>query len=255
MFDIQTNNSQLTTVNAGDKTFCVGARVRLLPKAGGDIFDVVLQNKTAIIESIEQDFEGNIHFAVVLDDDPGKDIGMMHQIGHRFYFRPDEVELLAAPKILIACIGNIFLGDDGFGVAVAEQLLQRENPTNIYIKDFGIRGFDLGMTLAENYDCVILVDAMPRGGKAGDVYLLEPDLQELAANTQMVAHELTPMRALAMGKSFGAKYEQVFIVGCEPLNLDEQLGLSEVVQNSIPTAISLIDSLVEKICTQQKFPK
>jgi hypothetical protein len=69
-----------------------GDLVRLFPRAGGDIFDLALAGKTAIIESIEQDYEGKIHVAVVLEDDPGQDLGMLRQPGHRFFFDPEEVE-------------------------------------------------------------------------------------------------------------------------------------------------------------------
>ncbi|MEP6787658.1 MAG: hypothetical protein ABJB40_04460, partial [Acidobacteriota bacterium] len=70
----------------------VGDRVHLKPRAGGDIFDIALAGKVAIIESIEQDYENNVHLAVVLDDDPGKDMGMLRQPGHRFFFSATEVE-------------------------------------------------------------------------------------------------------------------------------------------------------------------
>jgi len=69
-----------------------GDRVLLKPRKGGDIFDIALANKIAIIESIEQDYESKIHLAVVLEDDPGRDLGMLRQPGHRFFFAPDEVE-------------------------------------------------------------------------------------------------------------------------------------------------------------------
>jgi hypothetical protein len=69
-----------------------GDRVRLRPHAGGDIFDLALAGQVAIIESIEQDYENNVHLAVVLEDDPGRDLGMMRQPGHRFFFTPAEVE-------------------------------------------------------------------------------------------------------------------------------------------------------------------
>lgn len=69
-----------------------GDRVILRPRGGGDIFDLALAGKVAIIESIEQDYEDNVHFAVVLEDDPGRDLGMMRQPGHRFFFTPSEVE-------------------------------------------------------------------------------------------------------------------------------------------------------------------
>jgi len=71
-----------------------GDRVLLKPRKGGDIFDIALANQIAIIESIEQDYESKIHLAVVLEDDPGRDLGMMRQPGHRFFFAPEEVEPL-----------------------------------------------------------------------------------------------------------------------------------------------------------------
>lgn len=71
-----------------------GDRVRLRPRAGGDIFDLALAGKIAIVESIEQDYEDRVHFAVVLEDDPGQDLGMLRQPGHRFFFSPEEVEPL-----------------------------------------------------------------------------------------------------------------------------------------------------------------
>src|SRR5271154_1698430 len=72
-----------------------GDRVRLRPRAGGDVFDLALRGKIAVVESIEQDYEGNAHVCVVVDDDPGRDIGMMRQPGHRFFFAPSEVEPLS----------------------------------------------------------------------------------------------------------------------------------------------------------------
>jgi hypothetical protein len=72
-----------------------GDRVRLTPRVGGDVFDLALAGKTAVVEAIEQDYEGNAHLAVVIDDDPGRDLGMLRQPGHRFFFAPDEVEPLS----------------------------------------------------------------------------------------------------------------------------------------------------------------
>lgn len=69
-----------------------GDRVRLRPRAGGDILDLALAGRVATIESIEQDYENNVHFAVIVDDDPGRDLGELRQPGHRFFFSPEEVE-------------------------------------------------------------------------------------------------------------------------------------------------------------------
>jgi len=71
-----------------------GDRVRLKPRAGGDIFDLALSGKVAVIEAIEQDYEGKAHLAVVVEDDPGRDLGMQRQPGHRFFFSPEEVSLV-----------------------------------------------------------------------------------------------------------------------------------------------------------------
>ncbi|HVP54436.1 MAG TPA: hypothetical protein VMU45_05510 [Candidatus Eisenbacteria bacterium] len=117
---------RLTIGNAEVK---VGDRVRLHPRPGGDVLDIALAGQVARIESIEQDYEGTHHVCVVLDDDPGRDLGLLRQPGHRFFFDAEEVEPLPADearhstikeqsRILVAGIGNIFLGDDGFGVEV-----------------------------------------------------------------------------------------------------------------------------------------
>jgi hydrogenase maturation protease len=84
--------------------------------------------------------------------------------GHRFYFAPDEVEpIVPSKRILIAGIGNIFFGDDAFGVEVIRHLLARPWPEGVVIKDFGIRGYDLACALQDGYDAVILVDALSEG--------------------------------------------------------------------------------------------
>ena len=85
----------LESVNVSGVELKAGMRVRLRPKAGGDIFDLALAGQVALVESIDQDYEGRNHLAVVLEDDPGRDLGMLRQPGHRFFFSPEEVEPLA----------------------------------------------------------------------------------------------------------------------------------------------------------------
>ena len=86
------DKTQLESVSIDGRAVRIGDRVQLRPRQGGDIFDLALQGKIAVIESIEQDYEDRIHLAVVLDDDPGKDLGMLRQPGHRFFFAPEEVQ-------------------------------------------------------------------------------------------------------------------------------------------------------------------
>ena len=93
-FQLLEDKTQLDSICVFGIDVKLGDKVRLWPKAGGDIFDLALKGKIAIIEAIEQDYENRVHLAVVLDDDPGKDMGMLRQPGHRFFFSPEEVEPL-----------------------------------------------------------------------------------------------------------------------------------------------------------------
>lgn len=163
-------------------------------------------------------------------------------------------------RILIACIGNIFLGDDGFGVEVARRLVSRKAPrypAGVQVVDFGIRGIDLAYALLGEYDMLVLVDALPRGGAPGTLYLIEPDLSNLSPERGVEAgivaldnHSMDPVKVLAYARSLGAKPVHTLIVGCEPSPLSEsdysemQMGLSEPVQAAIAEAVKMIDSLV-----------
>ena len=157
-------------------------------------------------------------------------------------------------NILIAGIGNIFLGDDGFGVEVARQLLSRKLPPSVTVADFGIRGFDLAYAMMDDkYDVTILVDAIPQGGKPGALHTLELDLTELDQMedwSPVDTHGMTPLRVIRLIHAMGGECNKVFIVGCEPETLggDEgQLGLSATVSASVEEAISIIQSLVDQI--------
>jgi hypothetical protein len=86
--------TSVESINVSGVEVKAGDRVRLRPRAGGDIFDLALAGQVALVESIEQDYEGRNHLAVVLEDDPGRDLGMLRQPGHRFFFSPEEVEPL-----------------------------------------------------------------------------------------------------------------------------------------------------------------
>ena len=222
-----------------------GHRVRLHPGKRSDVMDIALAGKTAMIESIEQDYEGKFHVCVVADDDPGRDIGMMRQPGHRFFFDPEEVEPLPmneaeqetktqTPSILIAGIGNIFLGDDAFGVEVVQRLERRKLPERVRAIDFGIRGYDLAYALLDGSDVTILVDACPRGGEPGSLYVIEPDLSALdipgAEQASIDAHSMNPMNVIRMAKSMGGELKRILLVGCEPATLgpeEGQMGLSD----------------------------
>jgi len=164
-----------------------------------------------------------------------------------------------SPKILVAGIGNIFLGDDGFGVEVLQQLSREPLPAHIEAVDFGIRGFDLAYALMKPYDAVILVDALPRGGTAGTLYTIEPDLSGLdsVGPEEIDTHGMNPMKVLGMVKSMGGQTNRLFVVGCDPEPLGEEddlerMGLSPPVALAVDEAVAMIHSLIERICAEQQ---
>ena len=136
--------------------------------------------------------------------------------------------------ILVAGIGNIFLGDDAFGSEVARQLAGRLKTPHVRVVDFGIRGLDLAYALMDGYDATILIDAVARGGKPGTLYVIEPDLNELnQIEAAVEAHAMDPVRVLELARSMGTELRNIRIVGCEPETFgpdDEgQMGLSPCV--------------------------
>src|ERR1700723_3076747 len=110
-------------------------------------------------------------------------------------------------SVLVAGIGNIFLGDDGFGVEVVRGLTTRSMPEGVTVKDFGIRGFDLAYALLDPWNTVILVDALPRGGTPGTLYTFEPDLANVGNPASPLAsldpHSMDPVRVLHLAASMG----------------------------------------------------
>ena len=167
-------------------------------------------------------------------------------------------------RILIACIGNIFLGDDGFGVEVAQRLLSsktKQYPEGVQVVDFGIREIDLAYALLDDYDTLVLVDAVSRGGPPGTLYLIEPDLAGIvpekgveAGRAAMEAHSMDPVKVLAFARALGTRPIHTLLIGCEPAPLNEsedyaemQTELSEPVRAAIDEAVLMIDSLVEEL--------
>lgn len=95
-WSLEPENQPVESVTIFGVCLQAGDRVRLWPGKSADIMDLALKGKVAILEAIEQDFDGQTHLAVVLEDDPGRDLGMLRQPGHRFFFSPEEVEPLAS---------------------------------------------------------------------------------------------------------------------------------------------------------------
>jgi hydrogenase maturation protease len=156
-------------------------------------------------------------------------------------------------KVLIACVGNIFLGDDAFGVEVAQQLARTTLSENVIVRDYGIRSYDLAYALMEEWDLVVLVDAVSRGEQPGTIFTIEPDLSgAIELNAAPDAHSMNPASVIqlvrALGGPIGEKAGRMLVVGCEPAGMEAdengQIGLSEPVQAAIPEAVLVIQKLV-----------
>ena len=155
-------------------------------------------------------------------------------------------------KVLVAGIGNIFLGDDGFGVEVANRLAAREVPPGVRVADFGIRGVHLAYELLDGYDALVLVDAVPMGEPPGTVAILEPELEGSERHSDgepppvMDAHSMNPAVVLDMLASLGGEVGRVLVVGCQPSVLDEQIGLSAPVAAAVDRAVeAVLEALTE----------
>lgn len=157
-------------------------------------------------------------------------------------------------SILVAGIGNIFQGDDAFGVAVIQRLSTAALPEHVRVIDIGIRSIDLVFALLDANDLTILVDTTSRGGEPGMLYTIEiedadiPDACDEAMMTN--SHGLDPVRVLSMAKVMGAVFKKTLLVACEPLIVDRDnsghIGLSDVVQAAVEPAAEIVRNLIQE---------
>lgn len=155
-------------------------------------------------------------------------------------------------KVLVACIGNIFLGDDAFGVEVAKRLAYCSFPAGVTVRDFGIRSYDLAYALMDKWDLAIIVDALPRGGEPGTVYILEPELPNSGEGPESLdAHSMNPVAVLQLARALGGgKPGRILVVGCEPATVEADgqgnIGLSAAVNAAVEEAIVVIQGLIAR---------
>ncbi|MEV8635447.1 hydrogenase maturation protease [Streptosporangium sp. NPDC051023] len=157
----------------------------------------------------------------------------------------------AGPRILVAGVGNIFFGDDGFGVEVARVLGNAGLPEEVVVADFGIRGVHLAYELLAGYDSLILVDAVPRGERPGTLSVIEPRIgQGLPAGDPLMrgalgdAHGMTPDAIFALLGALGVGTGRILLVGCEPEDTSPGMELSVPVAHAVPQAVDLVRELV-----------
>jgi hydrogenase maturation protease len=160
-------------------------------------------------------------------------------------------------RILVAGVGNVFLGDDGFGVEVVRRLAGRGLPEGVEVVDFGIRGMDLAYALQGDYEAVVFVDATPRGERPGTVYLIEPEIEE--GEAMLDTHGMDPVKVIKLSRALGARPTRTLVVGCEPQVVvsgedydDMIMELSEPVRAAVEEAVKLVESLVKEINKEVK---
>ena len=149
-------------------------------------------------------------------------------------------------RVLVAGVGNIFLGDDGFGVEVARRLAKLDLPDWVAVGDYGISGMHLAYDLADGVETAILVDAMPRGGEPGTVYVLDrPSGDSGPVMTLFDGHGMQPDVVLGMLSTLGADVGRVLIVGCEPATAEPGMELSAPVAAAVDDAVRIVLELIE----------
>jgi hydrogenase maturation protease len=155
--------------------------------------------------------------------------------------------------VLVAGIGNIFQSDDGFGSEVARLLLAGPPPPEgVKIVDYGIRGVHLAYELLDGYDAAILVDATAQGGEPGTVYVIEPDVEAIESETGLAeagivdAHGMDPASVLALLRSLGGSIGRLLVVGCEPADVDDGIGLSDPVAGAVEEACRVVRQLIDQ---------
>jgi hydrogenase maturation protease len=153
-------------------------------------------------------------------------------------------------RILVAGVGNIFLGDDGFGSEVARRLSRRPLPDGVRVVDYGIRGMHLTYDLLDGYDALVIVDALPGSKQPGELTVLEVGADDLGEG-EFDAHGMDPVAVLASLGALGGKLPRTFIVGCQPFGVGDGIGLSPAVSGSVDAAAALVTRLVNELLADQ----
>lgn len=160
--------------------------------------------------------------------------------------------------VLVACMGNVLRGDDGFGVVVARELDSAAFPAGVDVVEVGISGVSMAQELLDGYDAFVLVDAMAAGGEPGTIHVERasvPDLDRYSrreiAGFAADMHQTDPSKVLVLAEALGVLPETVILVGCEPTETDDlEDELSDPVRDAVPRAVDHIDRIVGELTSQ-----
>lgn len=161
-------------------------------------------------------------------------------------------------RILVAGIGNIFLGDDGFGSAVVRNAeIPQDDPggdCGVRVVDYGIRGMHLAYDLLEDWDTLVLVDAVPSRGNPGTLHVFQADHESGSAAAGMDAHSMDPAAVFASLRALGGDPPYTVVVGCEAGSVEEGIGLTEPVAKAVPRAARAVEEIVAALQTSAAQP-
>jgi hydrogenase maturation protease len=147
-------------------------------------------------------------------------------------------------RILVAGIGNIFLGDDGFGSEVVRHVPIQHEDAGVRVVDYGIRGMHLAYDLLDDWDALVLVDAVPNRGNPGALHVFEADHESHSATPALDAHSMDPAAVFDSLRALGGKPPYTVVIGCEAGNVDEGIGLTDTVAGAVPRAIRAVEDVV-----------
>jgi hydrogenase maturation protease len=154
--------------------------------------------------------------------------------------------------ILVAGIGNIFLGDDGFGPEVIRHVPQRLAGPRVSVIDYGIRGMHLAYDLLDGWDALVLVDAQPNRGSPGTLHIFEADHEALSMITHLDGHAMDPAAVFAGLAALGGTPPHTVVIGCEVGDVTEGIGLSDAVAAAIPDAVRAIEDVVARLLEPER---
>jgi len=157
-------------------------------------------------------------------------------------------------RILVAGIGNIFLGDDGFGSEVVRRAIEKlerlpldTDSGSVRVTDYGIRGMHLAYDLLEQWDALVLVDAVPDQGSPGALHVFDADHESLTATAGLDAHSMDPAAVFASLQALGGDPPHTVVVGCEVASVEDGIGLSDAVGAAVPEAVRAVESVVRML--------
>ena len=154
-------------------------------------------------------------------------------------------------QILVAGIGNIFLGDDGFGPEVMRHVPDHVAGPRVRVVDYGIRGMHLAYDLLDGCDALVLVDALPDRGAPGTVHVFEADHETLAPTAGLEAHSIDPAAVFGTLKALGGTAPRTIVVGCEVADIDEGMDLSHPVAAAVPDAVAAMEDVLSGLVARQ----